>query len=522
METRLEFVLPKKGWTEFEVRARLASELADNQALPLDRVAQNNAHRFLVDNREKTYRILYLCGRPNWENKFIRRAMEEDKNLKLISLVRISGPEKTFEYRGWRSSLANPIYEGTDVTQDMPRYDEALFLRFGAEKSELDKGYPERAEQLFPYDLVIWGEIEAAFFSQKQLELTREYVRKRGGALLLLGGRHSFTEGGIAGTIIEGLLPVRLMASAQDSDAVGADAGQPFRARPTMEGVLSGAWSLDSLPETNQHIWDKMPALYRINQFALTRPGATVHADAVNKDPSQDPRPFFVVQRYGEGRTAALATEATWQWRLRAEEDDRKHERLWRQIVRSLVRQTPEPIQLRAKQDAYVMGKPVLLKFAVRDAVFDAREGLGAAVKATAPSGREMGLPVEESIHETGLYSCEFFPLEPGTYKLSLTATDDQGRTIGSLEEAVLAEPDQREFQQAQYNPSFLGEISKHTGGAFLTIDEMAKLPDRIPWRPSERAEEARVHLWRFPIFYFGLVSLMITEWYLRRKKGFR
>jgi uncharacterized membrane protein len=522
MEARLEFIPPRKGWIELEVRARPASEAVDKQTAPTDLVPQNNAQRLLIDNREKTYRILYLCGRPNWENKFVRRAMEEDKQLKLISLVRISGPEKVFKYRGDRSTLANPIFEGTDLGQDMPRYDEAVFLRFGAEKSELDKGYPTRAEDLFPYHLVIWGDIEAAFFSQAQLELTREYVRKRGGALLLLGGRDSFTEGGFAGTIIESLLPARLKASGPGSEPAGLDHDHPFATRPTPEGLLSGVWSLNPDSDANRRIWGEMPALYGINQFALARPGAAVQADAVAGDSGQVSRPLFAVQRYGEGRSAVLATGSTWQWRLGADEKDRKHERLWRQIVRSLVRQTPDSIRLRNKQDTCVMGKPVPLEFTIRDSVFDQREGLNATVMAAAPSGRQMPLPIEESIHEAGLYSCEYTPQEPGMHKLSLSALDDQGKTIGALEQAVLAEPDQREFHQAQYRPSFLREIAKRTGGAFLPIEDIAQMPDRISWRPSDQAEEARIHLWRLPGFYFALAALMIVEWYLRRRKGYR
>jgi len=522
MEARLEFVPPKKGWLEFEARARLASKPENAREVPVERITQNNMRRFLVDNREKTYRILYLCGRPNWENKFIRRALKEDKQLKLASLVRISGPEKTFKYRGQRSNLVNPIFEGADVTQDAPRYDEALFLRLGVESSELNRGYPERADELFPYHLVIWGEIEAAFFSQKQLELTREYVRKRGGGLLWLGGRDSVTEGGFGGTIIEGLLPVRLLASGQNGEVDSLDPDQPFQARPTAEGMLSGAWSLDPNPEENLRLWGEMPALYRIHQFALMRPGATIQATAVGKDAKEDGRPLFAIQRYGEGRSAVLATDSTWQWRTGAEPQDHKHERLWRQIVRSLVRQSPEPVRLRTERDSYTIGQPAELEFTVRDAVFDEREGLTVTVLATAPSGRKLPLPVEESIQEAGLYSCEYAPQEPGMHSLSLSALDDRGQTVGTLEQAVLVEPDLREFHQAQYNPALLREIAQRTGGAFLPVEKLAQLPDSIPWRPSEQAEEARIHLWWFPGFYFLLASLLIAEWYVRRRKGYR
>ena len=56
--------------------------------------------------------------------------------------------------------------------QDQPRYDEAVFLRFGVDESELAKGYPFDAEELFRYDLIIWADIEFDFFSPDHIELT--------------------------------------------------------------------------------------------------------------------------------------------------------------------------------------------------------------------------------------------------------------------------------------------------------------------------------------------------------------
>ena len=60
-------------------------------AAAVDHIAQNNTRAFAIDNRPKQYRILYVCGRPNWQNKFFRMALEEDdKQLKLTSLIAIS------------------------------------------------------------------------------------------------------------------------------------------------------------------------------------------------------------------------------------------------------------------------------------------------------------------------------------------------------------------------------------------------------------------------------------------------
>ena len=121
--------------------------------------------------------------------------LEEDEQLRLTNLIRVSRAEKQFVFRGRRSSLTNPLFQGfDDEPSDQPRYDEAVFLRMGIDGTELVSGYPDQADDLFPFDLVVWGDIEHNFFSSTQLELTRDFVQMRGGTLLLLGGPRSFAE----------------------------------------------------------------------------------------------------------------------------------------------------------------------------------------------------------------------------------------------------------------------------------------------------------------------------------------
>ena len=47
-------------------------------------------------------RILYMEGEPRWDYKFIRRAVEDDKNIELVSIVR------TTQNKIYRQGIANP------------------------------------------------------------------------------------------------------------------------------------------------------------------------------------------------------------------------------------------------------------------------------------------------------------------------------------------------------------------------------------------------------------------------------
>lgn len=528
-EVRLEFVPSRKGWIEYEARVRLAqtgpwdsATAVSNISVPgKDRVIQNNSRRFTIDNREKEYRILYFSGRPNWENKFFRRAVEHDPELKLSSLIRISKADRKFVFRGKKSNMTNPLFEGFEASEDQPRYDESVFLRIGMKEGELSKGYPILPEELFPYHLVVWGDIEYGFFSQPQLELTRDFVRKRGGTLLVLGGGHGFTEGGYAGTMVESMLPMVLRPGDPATRKSGPDLSQAFKAAPTLDGLLSGAWALDPNPDENRRQWEQMPDLRGLNTFALTRPGATVLSRADEGSGEASSPPLFSSQRFGEGKTAVLATGGTWPWRMELEADDARHERLIRQMVRSLISGVQEPIMVRSRQDSYSDQKPVPLEILIRDASFDEREALRVSASVRAPSGEESPLAVDESIHEAGIYKTQFTPGQAGMHILNVSAMDAEGRNIGSHEEAFFVEADQREFMKAQFNGERLREIASKTGGGYFGLNQLSELASRIPWAQRDAPDEMRFHLWHLPPFLIALLAMLSAEWLLRRRRGY-
>ena len=516
-EVRLELKPERKGWLEYTAQVRLETRLGQQR---FDQVPENNARVFLVDNREIQYKILYFNGRPNWENKFVRRSLNEDKEIDLTNVIRISAAETKFVYRGKKSSLVNPLFEGFyKNVEDQPRYDESVFLRFGGDAGSAGKGYPEEMAELFEYDLVILGDVEASFFSDDHMEITKEFVRKRGGALLMLGGPHGFSEGDYQGTVLESLLPVLLEKKrnlTDDNDNLTRD----FKAAPTVDGLLDGSWALDPNPLKNQELWLDLPSLAGLNLFPVTRPGATILALAETEESDGGETPLFAVQRYGEGKSAIMATGATWLWHMKTKQDDGRHARFWRQMVRSLAHDAAKPIFLRNKRDSYVRGREASLEALVRDRLFDEQTGLRSRWTLTSPLGEESLLPVDESLGEAGLYTGKFRAEEPGVYRMGLSMYNEEGAQIGAIDEALLVEPDIREYRSAAYRPEYLKRLADQTGGRFFPLDKLSEIPEQLPGLMQTRAEELRFPIWHFPGFFALLFLLLATEWYLRRTRG--
>ena len=527
-EVRLEFIPDRQGWLEYEARVRLEDDGTIGVETPgesgtrvvgvADRIKENNSRGFVLDNRQKDYGIIYVSGRPSWENKFISRALSEDKALRMTSLIAISNAKPKFVFRGRESSSMNTLFEGFDEDQDRPRYDEAVIVSIGADSKEL-RAFPSDARDLFGYHLVVLGEVEREFFTMAQLEVIRDFVEKRGGVLLLLGDARTISEGNYAGTPIESMLPFVLHEKHVDRGSRRTE--EPFSVSPTMEGSLTGAWTFDSDLRENAIKWDEMPELFGLDLFPLVRVGATVMAKVDSTDSELNNRPLFAVQRYGEGKTAIFATGDTWQWQMRRDHEDMRHERLWRQIVRNLVYETPEPSMLRGKKDAYTQGVPVDFEFVIRDGLYEQQEGLQTVLALTTPAAEEVALSVDESIQEAGLYTGRFAPEQSGLHRISFTAVNDKDEIAATIDEAFLVEPDRREFLRAEYDGRFLRDVSEATGGKVYSLDSLDALARAVPVPMRMDAEDVLLHLWHLPGFYLALVLMLATEWYLRRKRGY-
>ncbi|MEQ1574745.1 MAG: vWA domain-containing protein, partial [Vicinamibacterales bacterium] len=127
---------------------------------PDEVVTQNNAREALVDVRDTREKILYFEGEPRFEMKFIRRAVADDKNLQLVVL------QRTADNKFMRLEVDNP--------------------------DELLGGFPKTREELFAYRGLVLGSVEAGAFTGDQLQMIADFVDKRGGGLLMLGGARSF------------------------------------------------------------------------------------------------------------------------------------------------------------------------------------------------------------------------------------------------------------------------------------------------------------------------------------------
>lgn len=511
LQFRLEVPLEQRDWYALDVQARLDGS---SEGMP-EFVADNNQQRLLYDHREKNYRVLYFAGRPNWQHKFMIRALEADPEVQLSSLVRISGAEKSFVFRGRDSSLGNPLFDGFEDERDLPRYDEAVFMRLGLAPEELVGGYPTQAEELYPYHLIIWGSIEPDFFATPQLLLTRDAVSERGAAFLLLGGPDNSPDD-LANTVLAPLLPT--LPRYQD----GSSEDWPGTITPTPEAFLTGVWALHGDTSTHARLWEALPPLPDVQATGPARIGATVlaRAEGPGEGVGDNAPPFFLWQRYGLGRGALIATGETWPWHLQTEATNEAHERLWRQTVRALVRDVPEPITMDLDGTEALVGVASETLWTVRDAEFQPVVGARLQVTFTDPTGETETVPLLEVLTTPGRYRAATTPAREGLHRARLMGETREGETLPETEFAFMAGVDRREWHRPRFDPEHLQKIALETGGRYFSLEDMQQLPDALTRNDAREQKQERTPLWHWPWLYVVLVSGMLLEWTVRRKVG--
>ena len=273
----------------------------------------NNRPFQVVDRGRGPYRILYVAGRPNWEYKFLKRALEEDDEIQLTALIRIAKKEPKFSFRDSKVDSSNPLFSGFDdvLPEEKEKYDEPVFARLGRTSvDQLKKGFPKDAEELFEYSAIILDDLEHEFFSLDQQSLLRQFVAVRGGGLLVLGGQESMRGKGFRNSVLNQILPVYgdegipVSSSANalnDSDSSDVPSAQY---QMTREGWLQPFLRLAENENAEKERLNRMPRFEVLNRTKGIKPGASVLAEAKISD--DENAPVLISQRFGKGRTAAF------------------------------------------------------------------------------------------------------------------------------------------------------------------------------------------------------------------------
>jgi uncharacterized membrane protein len=449
------------------------------QLLPGEENTFNNAvtRPILVSDAKR--RILYVEGEPRWEYKFIRRAEDDDPTVQVASMVRTS------ENKVYRQGIND--------------------------SSELADGFPVRPEDLFCYSGIVIGSVTADYFTPLQQELLREFVDRRGGGILFLGGRASLSDGGWAASSLNDLLPTFLPSGNHSFHR------DPANVELTAEGINSPITRLTDDPENNAVLWKKLTFLADYEDPGTPKPGAVVLADMIV---GMRKMPLLITQRYGHGRTAILATGGTWRWQMSEPLGDPSHDLFWQQLLRWLVAESPGPVAASISSRQLMDEGRVHLSAEVRDLQFQPAPDAHVTAHIVGPGGINDLIDLTPSQDTPGLYQTDWTADKPGPYLAEVNAESAAHQTLGSDVLTFQREDGVAENFHTDQNRRLLEQLASATGGSYWKTSDLKNLPRDISYSDAGISVRSTKELWDMPIVFLLLLGLPVAEWLLRRKWG--
>ena len=458
----------------------------------------NQAHFVLKIIRDKI-RVLQVCGRPSWDERFLREQLKRNPNVDLISFFIL-------------------------------RTNESLQLVPNTELSLIP--FPTRElfeEQLGSFDLVIMQNFTFRGYSMYQyLPRIEEYVRQ-GGAFVMIGGELSFASGGYTGTPISRILPVFLPAEGPDDLLIDPT---PFRPTLSAAGQNHPITQLEFAPTENLRRWEALPELHGSNLVLAAKPGATVLLEHPSATAGGEPLAVLSIMQVDEGRSMALTSDSTWRWSFAGVgqgDTSRGYTTFWNSAIRWLIRD-PELklMQVEAPQQPVLPNEP----FTVTVRVFQADYNPATDVTGTwelryqpldglaEPESRIVIDTAAFTTDERGRVDLELSVAEPGAYTLWAEAELDATGSV-SDEDIFLSLNESRELRDILPRPELLQALtdaatadSEH--GTDLDADELA-FADAQTVQVNRRRI---IDMWNTPYSLGAIALLLAFEWVLRRRWG--
>jgi len=472
----LKYTPQRKG--DFELTVEVPPDAAE-------RVTENNVSVFPVWVGDPRIGVLYVEGVPRSEYRDLRRTLEGDPQIEVISLLR-TGPN--------------------------------LFLQQGNVTGiELD-GFPNTYEGLRPFRVLILGSIESEAFSNDQLEFMRRFVYE-GGGLMMLGGERSFGPGGYAGTPLAEVLPVVIggLNDGQEREPFPFTLTPVGRAHPIFAGIADFfTGGSGSLPELTGCV-----------RVLRAKPAAEVLAINPRRRNEHGPLVALASGPYGAGRVLAATVDSTYLWYapMRGLGRDSPYVRYWGQAVRWLAgieetrREVGARVSAYADRRFYEPGDIPRLSVRVTDEegqVTDRAQVTAELLR----DGQPLGMTTQLSpiAARRGDYMAELGALEPGDYEVVVRATL-AGQPLGEGRVKFRVGEPTREFERLDLNEPLLKRLAADTGGRYLPLLSLSKLPMILRARQEQEVRPVVIFLWNTWLLFLAFVLMATAEWILRRRR---
>ena len=450
-------------------------------------VTQNNKADREVQIIDDFLRLMFVEYEPTWEWRFVKEVFHRDK---LVGT------------RGFRTFLlsADPVVRETNElflpTLTLPR------------------------SQFFENDVIFLGDMPASALSTRFCEMAKEFVSQFGGGLVVMAGPR-FGPGQLAETPLADMLPVVV-----DPDAKRRDESE-FRLTLTPIAGQFDFMRLGLTDAENLKGWNNLNKLawYQPVRRVETRGTQVLAEHPTDKcSDGKTPQPLIAVRQYGRGEVVYVAFNEM--WRLRKLYGEEYYRQFWGQLIHRLglshALGSHKRFVVRTDKSRYRSNDQVLVTVEAYDKEFHPLE------EKEIPDRRLTAEIVRPDRDAEGSRSQVFgiSQLKPGVFETRVPVFSG-GEYRLRVSDPIANDVVEMNFDVANVsierrnpvrNVSLQKNISAETGGKAYDLLDVEQFPDDFqPIRHKEKSLQI-ISLWSTWLTFGLMISLLIAEWFVRKR----
>ncbi len=483
---RVPFVNTPETVGQYEFRARVIDagpELTED----------DNAAMKTVKVVRQRIRVLIVAGSPSPEVQFLRNSLLRDPLIEMACWLQSAGDN--YEQIGTR-----PV-----------------------------RRLPANLQELTTFDVLVLIDPDLRKLGSDWNDMLTKFVGEAGGGLVYIAGElftHRLFETGGENAGVDmswaSMLPVVSEAGLYQSEDVRLSARETWNLELTADGGDDPIFQFSPDPNKNREILASLPGMYWHFPVTRAKPGATVlaqHGDQRMKN-QFGRHTLMALQRYGPGRAVFIGFDATYRWRyLHEQYFDGFWARLIDRVGRAKVLGGRYPFTLATDKSVYRIGDRVLLQVRMFGATEEVASLGSLQSEVEVPGGEPISFDLEPNPEEPGLLEASFTVEKGGAYAIRVSSAlqAERDNSVRPATHTFRVEPPRQETDRPGTNRPLLEDITKAAGGRVFTPDEASQIPAGFSIQEVERLFQYREEMWDAPLWLILIVTLLTTEWVLRK-----
>ena len=449
---------------------------------------KDNIEEHKIQYIDSPIRVLYVDGYPRWEYRYLKSVLVREESID--SSILLVSADREF------------AQEGNTPLQRLP----------------------QTADELKDFDVIVVGDIHENYWSEKQKQLLKEHVGKRGAGIIWIGGDsampYSYNQ-----APLNDLLPML-----NPADVKRINFQEALRMKPTTLASDLNVLRLRKKDSKNESVDDKfwpsnLPEFWWGQDLGQLKPLATKNIlGNFHEGNSSQKYPGVVMMPYGAGKSLYIATDEHWRWRYGLGEH--YYQQYWVQLVRMLARyrlQKQNENMLLNVPTRVLAGKASVIELTIDDQNIVSQNlekikiGIFLDGGAEDPVAFIELLPKEKSENKEAIIAVSHFqgkwtPDVAGKYTLRVI---DDAIPVENLESTTnVINSNDETF--APVDLASMNNIASNSGGKIYKVNELQQMFDALP-SPRlinlDKSEEIR----QSPLLMFLLILLITVEWVGRK-----